>query len=165
MAIAKDTREFQAMSVADADALLMQLARLSAELKKKAAAAEKRKAEIDIQLAADTAEQQQEYDRLFDRLTEYIQAHPERFVRPRNHQVKGVGSYGIEIAPDRYKTVDESLVIEYSDANGLALYQLVPARFPARNTRLQAMCRKSRSTRATSKKFSRNGGDRNERKM
>lgn len=126
MAIAKDTREFQAMSVADADGLLMQLARLSAELKKKAAAAEKRKAEIDIQLAADTAEQQQEYSRLFDRLTEYIQAHPERFVRPRNHQVKGVGSYGIEIAPDRYKTVDESLVIEYSDANGLALYQLVP---------------------------------------
>ena len=45
MAIAKDTREFQAMSVADADGLLMQLARLSAELKKKAAAAEKQKKE------------------------------------------------------------------------------------------------------------------------
>ena len=126
MAIAKDTREFQAMTVADADGILMQLARLSAELKKKSAAAEKRKAELELQRAADTAEQQKEYDRLFDRLTEYIQAHPERFKHPRKHQVKGIGAYGIELAPDKYKTLDPNLVVEFSDENGLALYKMVP---------------------------------------
>ena len=88
MAIAKDTREFQAMSVADADGLLMQLARLSAEMKKKAAAAEKRKAEIDIQLAADTAEQQQEYDRLFDRISQYIR--PDDFTGDIYRKVAGL---------------------------------------------------------------------------
>lgn len=124
MAIAKDTREFLAMTVAEADNILIQLARLAAELKRKGNVADKKKAEIDLALAADTAEQQREYNVLYERLTEYIQAHPERFIRPCKHPVKGIGTYGQEIAPDKLKVLDTELVCGFSDANGLSLYAM-----------------------------------------
>jgi phage host-nuclease inhibitor protein Gam len=125
MAIAKDTREYLAMTVADADNILLHLARLTAELKRRRAVADKKKAEIDLALAADTAEQQREYDVLYERLTEYIQAHPERFIRPCKHPVKGIGTYGLEIAPDKLKILDAEQVCNFSDADGLMLYAQV----------------------------------------
>ncbi len=125
MAIAKDTREFLAMTVAEADNILIQLARLAAELKRKGNVADKKKAEIDLALAADTAEQQREYDALYERLTEYIQAHPERFVRPCKHPVKGIGTYGLEVAPDKLKILDADQVCDFSDTSGLMLYAQV----------------------------------------
>lgn len=123
MAIAKDLRAAQAMSVQDADALFGRLAVLTASLKRESAATERRKAEIDLKAAEAVAPIKREYDTVFAALTDYITTHPERFVRPRKHKVGELGTYGIETAPDKVDKILIETVAEYADKQGLALYK------------------------------------------
>lgn len=123
MAIAKDIRHAQAMTVPEADNLFSRLAQLTAAIKREGAAAEKRKAEIDIRAAETVAPLKIEYDQLYADLTDYIMAHPERFVSPRKRKVGQMGTYGIEIAPDKIDQIALEILTAYSDTYGLALYE------------------------------------------
>ena len=123
MPIARDLRKVQEMTVAEADGIFTRLAQLTAAIKREGAAAEKRKAEVDLKAAETVAPLQREYEILYAELTDYIMAHPERFTRPRKHKVGQIGTYGIEVAPDKVGDVDPAVIAEFADAQGLQLYK------------------------------------------
>ncbi len=132
MAIAQDMRKYQAMSQADAKVLFFRMARLLNRIRKISLEAD-RKAIQTKELCAAAAEPfQQEYDALHAALTEYLKAHPERFIKPRKVNIKGIGSFGWENDPAKVGDIKEDarkqLLKQYSDKNGLNLYaeEIVP---------------------------------------
>lgn len=132
MAIAQDMRKYQAMSQADAKVLFFRMARLLNRIRKISLEAD-RKAIQTKELCAAAAEPcQQEYDKLHAELTEYLKAHPERFVKPRKVNIKGIGSFGWENDPAKVGDIKDDarkqLLKQYSDKNGLNLYaeEIVP---------------------------------------
>ncbi len=126
MAIAQDMRKFQAMKQDDARALFFRMARLLNRLRKIELEVDRKIIEVKAKADRDKSEIQTEYDALFAELTEYLKAHPERFVSPRKVNLKGVGSFGWESDPAKVGDIKEDakkeLLKAYSDLHGLALY-------------------------------------------
>ena len=109
------------MTEGEADALFRRIAVLEARLAAKAAAADKKIAEIKAKTAEDTAAEKQEYDDLAAELSAYIGLHPERFTRPRMRQTEA-GKYGLRKAT-KLEIEDEENVFAFSDLHGLSLYE------------------------------------------
>ena len=118
MATLKDNRKYQAMTVADADDLFLQIARLKAVLDRKTAAHKKRLADLELAHKEDVAAELAEYEHLTGELGNYIQTHKERFLAPRKHKVGAVGSYGITTDPAYVTIEDEEKLFKYALENG-----------------------------------------------
>ena len=118
MATLKDNRKYQAMTVADADDLFLQIARLKAVLDRKTAAHKKRLADLELSHKEDVAAELAEYELLTAELGNYIQAHKERFISPRKHKVGSIGSYGITTDPAYVTIEDEEKLFKYALENG-----------------------------------------------
>lgn len=123
MTVLQDNRKFQAMTVAEADAIFQRIALLEAMIKRESSAADKKKAEIAIALQEKIAPALEERDELVETLTFYIQANPDRFIKPRKHKVGEMGSYGIETDPAKTVINDKLAVVEYAREHGLDLYE------------------------------------------
>ena len=123
MTVLQDNRKFQAMTVAEADAIFQRIALLEATIKRESFAADKKKAEIAIALQEKIAPALEERDELVETLTCYIQANPDRFIKPRKHKVGEMGSYGIETDPAKTVINDKLAVVDYAREHGLALYE------------------------------------------
>ena len=123
MTVLQDNRKFQAMTVAEADAIFQRIALLEATIKRESFAADKKKAEIAIALQEKIAPALEERDELVEALTCYIQANPDRFIKPRKHKVGEMGSYGIETDPAKTVINDKLAVVEYAREHGLDLYE------------------------------------------
>ena len=123
MTVLQDNRKFQAMTVAEADAIFQRIALLEATIKRESSAADKKKAEIAIALQEKIAPALEERDELVETLTCYIQANPDRFIKPRKHKVGEMGSYGIETDPAKTVINDKLAVVEYAREHGLDLYE------------------------------------------
>lgn len=126
MAIAQDVRKYQAMTQADAKALFFKMARLLNRARKITLEADRKAILAKEAGAAGAAPFLKEYNALHAELTEYLKAHPGRFVKPRKVNVKGVGSFGWEGDPAKIGDIKEDVQKEqikrYSDENGLELY-------------------------------------------
>lgn len=123
MTVLQDNRKFQAMTVAEADAIFQRIALLEATIKRESFAADKKKAEIVIALQEKIAPALEERDELVETLTCYIQANPDRFIKPRKHKVGEMGSYGIETDPAKTVINDKLAVVDYAREHGLDLYE------------------------------------------
>lgn len=123
MTVLQDNRKFQAMTVAEADAIFQRIALLEATIKRESSAADKKKAEIAIALQEKIAPALEERDELVETLTFYIQANPDRFIKPRKHKVGEMGTYGIETDPAKTVINDKLAVVEYAREHGLDLYE------------------------------------------
>lgn len=123
MTVLQDNRKFQAMTVAEADAIFQRIALLEATIKRESSAADKKKAEIAIALQEKIAPALEERDELVETLTCYIQANPDRFIKPRKHKVGEMGSYGIETDPAKTVINDKLAVVDYAREHGLDLYE------------------------------------------
>ena len=134
MAIAQDMRKYQAMTQTDAKKLFFQMARVLNRIRKISLEADRKAILAKESADASIAPLKQEYDALYADLTEYLKVHPERFVRPRKVNIKGVGSFGWESDPAKVGEIKEEsrkrLLKEYSDKNELNLYtmEIVPDR-------------------------------------
>ena len=118
MAILKDNRKYQAMTVAEADSLFLRIARLKAVVEKETAAHKKKLAELEEAHKAKLAGPLAEKEELEAELTAYILANPDRFERPRKHPVGQIGSYGITTDPAFITITDKKAVIEYALEQG-----------------------------------------------
>ncbi len=115
-----DNREYQQMSVEDADKLFSRIAVLTAKVDRSAADTEKRIADLKAAHENRTADDREELKELVAGLTEYIGAHPARFLKPRQHKTP-FGRYGLRSVTD-VRIVDEQFVMAFSDEHQLALY-------------------------------------------
>lgn len=118
-----DNRKYQAMTEADADALFRELAMLETRLLAKAAAVEKKISDLKAKLAEETAEDNALLEQLRERLTAYIESNPERFASPRQRKTD-FGKYGLRTA-SKLVISDGDAVVNFSDSEGLDLYELV----------------------------------------
>ena len=118
MAILKDNRKYQAMSVSEADGLFLRIARLKAVIEKETANHKKKLAELEEAHKEKLAGPLAEKDELEAELTAYILANPDRFERPRKHPVGQIGAYGITTDPAYVTITDREAVIEYALTNG-----------------------------------------------
>lgn len=118
MGVLKDHRKYQAMTVSDADDLFLRLAKVKADIDRKSAAHKKKIADLEAahkeQIAAELAEK----EALEKELGSYILANPGRFLKPRNHQVGSVGSYGITTDPAYVQISDKEAFIQFALENG-----------------------------------------------
>ena len=117
MAVLKDNRKYQAMTVQEADDLFLRIARLKAAIDKETAAHKKKLADLEMahkdKIASDLAAK----EALEKELSAYILANPDRFVKPRKHPVGQIGSYGITTDPAYVDISDEDAVIKYASEN------------------------------------------------
>ena len=118
MGVLKDNRKYQAMTVADADELLLRIARVKAVIDKETASHKQKLAELELahkqKLAAHLAEKK----RLEEELCAYIVANPERFEKPRKRPVGQVGTYGIVTDPAYVIIKDKDAVVQFALENG-----------------------------------------------
>ena len=118
-----DNRKYRAMTEADADALFRELAMVETRLLAKAAAVEKKIGDLKAKLAEETAEDNALLERLRKNLTAYIAANPDRFASPRQRKTE-FGKYGLRTA-SKLVISDGDAVVNFSDSEGLDLYELV----------------------------------------
>ena len=118
MATLQDNRRYQAMTVEDADAIYLRIARLKAAIDKEAAAYKKRLAELEeahrAKIAPDVAAMEAE----LEELKGYMMANQGRFVKPRKRQVGQIGSYGITTDPAYVRITDKEAFIQYALEQG-----------------------------------------------
>ncbi len=115
-----DNRKYSSMTVAEADAMFQRLAMLEINIKRSAAAADKKIAEIKEKHANETDSARREYNDLCKELDGYILANKDRFIKPRQRQTE-FGKYGLRTAT-ALKITDEDAVVRSSDELKLALY-------------------------------------------
>lgn len=115
-----DKREFQAVTVAEADKSFAELARLEIGIKAKKAAAEKKIVAVKANLAADIEDSVEEYNEMLKWLSKYIEANKDRFVKPRMRKTE-FGKYGLRTAT-KLHIQDSTLVIEYAEGAELPLF-------------------------------------------
>ena len=118
MTILKDHRKYQAMSVSEADDLFLRLAAVKAAIDKKSAAHKKKIADLEAAHKEQIQAELDEKEALEKELGSYILANPGRFVKPRNHQVGSVGSYGITTDPAYVQISDKEAFIQFALENG-----------------------------------------------
>lgn len=118
MAILKDNRKYQAMTVAEADDLFLRIARLKAAIDKQIAAHKKKLAELELAHKEKIAEDLAAKEALEKELSAYVLANPDRFQKPRKHPVGQIGTYGITTDPAYVEITGEDAVVEYARENG-----------------------------------------------
>ena len=107
--VLSDNRKFKAMSVLDGDALFAEIAKLELEIVKISAAGDRERARIYDKYDAMMAGAKAALPEKTAALMAYIQANPDRFVKPRARKTPN-GSYGMRNVPP---------VLEISDADAL----------------------------------------------
>lgn len=118
MPVLKDNRKYQAMTVAQADDLFLQIARLKAYIDKETAAHKKKLTDLEIAHKEKISAELAEKEKLEKELTAYIMANPDRFIKPRKHPVGQIGTYGITTDPAYVNFFDRQAVIEFAQENG-----------------------------------------------
>lgn len=113
-----DNRQYQAMTVDEADALFLRIAKHKAALERKGAAYKARLAKLEEEFLADTRADRDAYNNLSAELIAYILANPDRFTKPRKHPVGGIGSYGITTDPAIVTVTDKELFVQFALENG-----------------------------------------------
>ena len=118
MAVLKDNRKYQAMTVAEADDLFLRIARLKAAIDKETAVHKKKLADLELAHKEKISGSMAEKEALEKELAAYIMANPDRFEKPRKHPVGQIGTYGITTDPAYVDITGEDAVIEYARENG-----------------------------------------------
>lgn len=118
MTVLKDNRKYQAMTVAEADALFLQIARAKAEIDKETAAHKKRLADLEIVHKDKLAVRLAEKEAMEKELAAYILANPGRFEKPRKHPVGQIGTYGITTDPAYVQIEDKEAFFSFALENG-----------------------------------------------
>ena len=103
-----DNRALRSMTVQQADALFQEIALLTVKIKKIEAGYEKRIAELKAAAGRETEAPEAELREKVATLTHYIQANPERFVKPRQHQTD-YGKYGVRTVSNIEITDEEAV--------------------------------------------------------
>ncbi|MBO4490265.1 MAG: host-nuclease inhibitor Gam family protein [Lentisphaeria bacterium] len=118
MAILKDNRRYQAMTVSQADDLFLRIAHLKAAIDKETAAHRKKLADLELEHKAKISGPLAEKEALEKELAAYIMANPDRFEKPRKHPVGQIGAYGITTDPAYVTVTDKEALIAYALENG-----------------------------------------------
>ena len=103
-----DNRAMRAMTVQEADALFQEIALLTVRIEKTKANYEKKIAELKAAAGRETEAPEAELREKVAVLSAYINANPERFVKPRQHQTD-YGKYGFRSAT-KLEITDEEAV-------------------------------------------------------
>ena len=103
-----DNRALRAMTVPQADALFQEIALLTVKIEKTKAQYEKRIAELKAAAGRDTEAPEAELREKVAELTAYIQATPERFIKPRQHATD-YGKYGVRTVSNLEITDEEAV--------------------------------------------------------
>lgn len=117
----QDIRQLKAMTVAEADAIFIEIARIKAQIEKEEAALKKRLAEATAAFQKKTTNLFRAKESLEKELTAYIIANPERFEKPKKHPVGAIGTYGITadkayvVIQDKEEIIDYALINDYDD--------------------------------------------------
>ena len=119
MAVLKDNRKYQAMTVAEADDLFLRIARLKAAIDKETAAHKKKLADLELAHKEKIDPLNAEKDALEAHLEAYITFHSEDYVDPRKHPVGLIGSYGMKQIPAKVEITDKDAVLQYAAKNDL----------------------------------------------
>ena len=112
-----DNRSMRAMTVQQADALFQEIALLTVKIEKTKAQYEKRIAELKAAAGRETEAPEAELREKVSVLTAYINANPERFVKPRQHQTD-YGKYGFRSAT-KLEVIDEEAIKLSVKAQGI----------------------------------------------
>ena len=103
-----DNRSMRAMSVQEADALFREIALLTVKISKIEAGFEKRIADLKAAANFETGGMKADLRNKTALLTAYIQANPERFIKPRQHQTD-YGKYGVRTVSNLEITDEEAV--------------------------------------------------------
>ena len=114
----KDNRKYQAMTVAEADELFLQIARVKAKIDKETAAHKAKLAELELAHKNKLAGEIAEKEMLESELAAYILANPDRFIKPRKHAVGQIGTYGITTDPAYVEISCADTVLSFALENG-----------------------------------------------
>ena len=117
-----DTREFEAMSIAEADKLFEEIAVKETEVKKENAVFDKKIAKLKSELETKTAQLKADVAALSQRLSEYVKNHKDRFIKPRQ-RTTNFGKYGVRIVTELVIT-DEQAIIEFAKEHNLPLFKI-----------------------------------------
>ena len=112
-----DNRAMRAMTVQQADAVFRDIALLTVKIEKIKAGYEKRIAELKAAGERETEGLDSELREKVSVLTAYINANPERFVKPRQHQTD-YGKYGFRSAT-KLEVIDEEAIKLSVKAQGI----------------------------------------------
>ena len=118
MTILHDTRKLKTMTVAEADDIFLEIARLNAFIEKEEASLKKKIADLTAAFKDKVAASLKNKEQLEHELTDYIMSHPERFIKPRKHPVGQVGSYGITTDKAYIQITGECEIISFALENG-----------------------------------------------
>ena len=125
MSVLCDNRKYQAMTVEEADALFLDLARHKAAVEREAAKYKQRLAELEAAHRAKIVLDVAAVEVMERELGAYIRANPARFLKPRKHQVGQIGSYGITTDPAVVKIEDKAAFVAFALEQGYDdLYQV-----------------------------------------
>ena len=103
-----DNRAMRAMTVADADALVREIALLTVKIAKIEAGYEKKIADLKAAANRETEGLEADLRGKVATLTGYIQANPERFIKPRQHATD-YGKYGVRTVSNLEITDEEAV--------------------------------------------------------
>lgn len=103
-----DNRAMRAMTVEQADAMFREIALLTVRINKIKSGYEKRIAELKAAAEQTLGPDEAELERLSQELKNYIQANPERFIKPRQHQTD-YGKYGVRTVSNLEITDEEAV--------------------------------------------------------
>ena len=112
-----DNRAMRAMTVQQADAVFRDIALLTVKIEKIKAGYEKRIAELKAAGERETEGLDAELREKVSVLTAYINANPERFIKPRQHQTD-YGKYGFRSAT-KLEVIDEEAIKLSVKAQGI----------------------------------------------
>lgn len=113
-----DTRKLKTMTVAEADAIFLEIARLRAVIEKEEAALKKKIADLTAACKDKVSADLEKKEQLERELTDYIISHPERFVKPRKHPVGQVGTYGVTTDKAYIRILNQEDIIDFALKNG-----------------------------------------------
>ena len=103
-----DNRNYKAMTVEQADDLFREIALITIRINRVKANFEKKIADLKAAAELTLGPDETELERLSQKLRNYIQSNPERFIRPRQH-LTDYGKYGVRTAV-KLEISDEEMV-------------------------------------------------------
>ena len=113
-----DSRLVKKMTVAEADAIFLEIARLRAVIEREEAALKKKIADLTAACKEKISADLEKKEQLERELTNYILSHPERFVKPRKHPVGQVGTYGVTTDKAYIRIFSKEDIIDFALING-----------------------------------------------
>ena len=113
-----DTRMHKSMTVAEADAIFLEIARCNAVIAREEALLKKKTSDLTAACIEKISADLKKREQLEQELTNYILAHPKRFVKPRKHSVGQVGTYGVTTGPAYIRIFSEEDIIAFALKNG-----------------------------------------------